>query len=232
MNSSLIMCISKILTNKTKNENKKYFCKSCLQCFSSEGVLIEHKEDCLIINGKQNVKLEEGFISFKNYFKQILVPFKIYADFECIFKKVDSDIECSSNSSYTRKYQEHVPCSFAYKVVCVDNKFSKKIVLHRGKDAVNKFVKSILKEYNSCKKVMRKHFNKNLIMSVEDERFEQSNIRWICSKLIDLSDEIVRDHCHVSGKYRGAAHWSCNINLKITKEVPAIFHNLKCMTVI
>ena len=79
---------------------------------------------------------------------------------------------------------------------------------------------------------MRKHFNKNLIMSVEDERFEQSNIRWICSKLIDLSDEKVRDHCHVSGKYRGAAHWSCNINFKITKEVPAIFHNLKCMTVI
>ena len=35
--------------------------------------------------------------------------------------KVDSDIECSSNSSYTRKYQNHVPCSFAYKVLCVDN---------------------------------------------------------------------------------------------------------------
>ena len=76
---------------------------------------------------------------------------------------------------------------------------------------------------------MRKHFNKNLIMSVEeeDERFEQSDICWICSKLIDLSDEKVRDHCHISGKYRVVAHWSCNINLKISKKVPVIFHILK-----
>ena len=64
--------------NKTKNKNR-----NCLQCFSSEEVLIEHKEDCLIMNGKQNVKLKKGFISFKNYSRQIPVPFKIYADFEC-----------------------------------------------------------------------------------------------------------------------------------------------------
>ena len=69
--------------HKTKNKNKKYFCKSCLQCFSSKNVLTEHKEDCLIINGKQSVKLEKGTIEFENYFKQIPVLFKIYADFEC-----------------------------------------------------------------------------------------------------------------------------------------------------
>ena len=68
---------------KTKNKNKKWFYKSCLQCFSSENVLTKHKEDCLSINGKQSVKLEEGTIEFENYFKQIPVSFKIYADFEC-----------------------------------------------------------------------------------------------------------------------------------------------------
>ena len=83
----------RFMFNKTKNENKKYFCKNYLQCFSSEEVLTEHKEDCLIINGKQNLKLEKGYISFKNYFKQIPVPFKIYADFECTSKKVDSGID-------------------------------------------------------------------------------------------------------------------------------------------
>ena len=166
----------RFMFNKTKEKGRKYFCKNCLQCFSSEQVLIEHKEDCLVINGRQSVKLESGFISFKNYSKQIPVPFKIYADFECILKKVDGNVECSSNSSYTRKIQDHVSCSFAYKVVCVDNKFSKKIVLYREKDAVNKFIKSILSEYNYCRKVMRKHFNKNLNMSAEKERFEQTNI--------------------------------------------------------
>ena len=61
-----------------RNKNKKYFCKSCLQCFSSENVLNNHKEYCSLVNGKQNVKLEKGFISFKNYSRQIPVPFKIY----------------------------------------------------------------------------------------------------------------------------------------------------------
>ena len=72
-----------------------------------------------------------------------------------------------------------------------------------------------------------KHFNKNLIMTAEEnEKFERTNICWICGKLIDF-DNKVRDHCHITGKYRGAAHGSCNINLKITKKVPVIFHNLK-----
>ena len=68
---------------KTKNKNKKWFCRSCLQCFSGESVLIKHKEDCLSINGKQSVKLEKGIIEFEKFFKQIPVPFKIYPDFEC-----------------------------------------------------------------------------------------------------------------------------------------------------
>ena len=60
--------------NKTKN--KKYFYKCCLHCFSSEKVLMEHKENYLIINGKQCVKLKSGSISFKNCFKQLPVPLK------------------------------------------------------------------------------------------------------------------------------------------------------------
>ena len=68
---------NRFMFHKTKNKNKKYFCKSCLQCFSSKNVLTEHKEDCLSINGKQSVKLEKGTIEFKHYFKQIPVPFKM-----------------------------------------------------------------------------------------------------------------------------------------------------------
>ena len=55
--------------HKTKNKIKKWFCKSCLQYFSSENVLIKHKEDCLSINGQQSKNLEKGTIEFKNYFK-------------------------------------------------------------------------------------------------------------------------------------------------------------------
>ena len=61
----------------------------------------------------------------------------------------------------------------------------------------------------------------------ESAKFERSNICWICGGLIDIADNKARDHCHIFGKDRGCAHWSCNINLKISKNVPVIFHNLR-----
>ena len=74
---------------------------------------------------------------------------------------------------------------------------------------------------------MKKHFNKYLIMSEEEEQFQSSNTCWICKKLIDHDNEKVRDHCHVTGKFRGAAYRGCNINFQITKNVSVIFHNLR-----
>ena len=115
---------------KTKNKNKKYFCKSCLKCFSSKNVLTEHKEVCLSINGAQSVRLEKETIGLKIYFKEIPVPFKIYAYFECKLKTVDS-----FEGFYSKKYQHHIPCSFAYKLVCVNDKYTKPIVVFRGENA-------------------------------------------------------------------------------------------------
>ena len=63
--------------------------------------------------------------------------------------------------SYTRKYKDHIPCSFAYKVVCADNNYSKKIVLYRGGNAVNKSIRLIPNEYNFCRKIMKRYFCKN-----------------------------------------------------------------------
>ena len=138
----------RFMFHKTKNKNKKWFCRSCLQCFSSESVLIKHKEDCLSINGKQSVNLEQGVIEFENYFKQLPVPFKIYADSECNLRDVEI-----CEGSYTKKYHEHVPCSFAYKIVCIDDRFTKSIVTYRGENSADEFIKAILKEYKYCKKV-------------------------------------------------------------------------------
>ena len=96
----------RFIFHKTKNKNKKYFCKSCLQCFSSKNVLTEHKV-YLSINGAQSVRLEKATIKFRSYFKQIPVPFKIYANFESNQKSVES-----YEGSYPKKYEDHIPCSF------------------------------------------------------------------------------------------------------------------------
>ena len=137
---------NRFMCNKTKNKNKNYFFKCCLQCFSNEKVLVELKENCVIINGKHSVKLKSGSISFKNYFKQLPVPFKIYADFKCPLKEVKNGDK--NNDSYTEKHQDHIPCNFAYEVVCIDNKFSKRVVLYRVKSAAYRFSEAILEEYD------------------------------------------------------------------------------------
>ena len=118
--------------NKTKHKGKKHFCKSFLQCFSGDNVLREHKTDCLLINKGQTIKLGKEFNGFKNFNNQIPVPFKRYADFECLLTSCDVGID-NDCFSYTRKYPDNIPCNFAYNVFCVDNKFSKDIVLYRGK---------------------------------------------------------------------------------------------------
>ena len=95
---------------------------------------------------------------------------------------------------------------------------------------LKRFLKSMIIVKKNKKKT---RLNKNLLMFAEDEqRCQSSNKCWVCNKLSNVGDNKVRDHDHVTGKYRGSPHWCCNINLRLTKEVPAIFHNLRGMEVI
>ena len=101
------------------------------------------------------------------------------------------------------------------------------LLFTRGENATYEFFKTILKQYKYFKKIMKEYFNKNVIKSEEEHLFQKSNSCWICKKLIDNDEEKMRDHCHVTGKFRGAAHWNCNINFQLTEKVPVMFHNLR-----
>ena len=152
-----------ICTLKTKN--KKWFCRSCLQCFSDKNVLTNHKENCFNINGIQSVKLEKGIIADK---------YIVHLNFMLILSVIWRRLKFMK-SSIKKKYHNHISCSFAYKVVCIDDRFSKPTVFFRGENAAYEFIKAILKEYEHCKKVMKKHFNKNLIINEEEEEQYQSS---------------------------------------------------------
>ena len=110
-------------------------------------MLIKHKDDFLSINGKQSVKLENGIIQFKNYSKQIPDPFKIYYDFECNLRGVES-----YEGSHTKKYQDPIPCSLGLKVVCVDDRFTKPIVVYSGENALRNLSKQFLRITSTAKK--------------------------------------------------------------------------------
>ena len=145
---------NRLMFNASKHKDKKWFCMRCLQHFSGEIVLERHKSDCLVVNGEQRLKLDSGYVEFKNYANKLRVPFKIYADFECILKKCDN-VASSCDSLWSVKESEHVPCGFDYKVVCVDDRFSKDFAVYRGKDCVSRFISCILDEHEYCKRIRR-----------------------------------------------------------------------------
>ena len=202
----------------------------CLQCFSSKEILSKHKNNCIIINGKQAIKMPNKgeTVQFTNFQKQALVPFVIYADFEAIVVKIQG-VKQSEKKSYTDAYQKHKDCSYAYKVVCCyDDQFSKPLQMYRGENAVYKFLEKMLEEEKWCKETMKKHFNKQLeITAAEEKDFKKSESCHICGNKYEPCDVKIRDHCHITGKYRGSGHHKCNINYKLTERIPVIFHNLR-----
>ena len=229
----LIKDFNKLMFRRTKHEHRKHFCMHCLQCFSQEDVLTEHKNNCISINGEQAIKMPEkgDKVYFKNHHKQLPVPFVIYADFEALTEKIHG---CQPNNekSYTEAYQKHTDCGYGYKVVCCyDDKYTKPVQIHRGENAVYKFMENMLEEVNWCKSKMKKHFNKPLKMTKENEIDFQKAIKChICDQQYTDKDIRVRDHCHITGKFRGSAHQDCNLKLQIkpdTIKIPVIFHNLR-----
>ena len=244
---------NRLMFTFTKHKGKKYFCMRCLQCFYSNESLTKHRVYCIAINGVQAIKMPEKYIDkngvertpcvyFKNYHKTLPVPFGIYADFECTTEKISG---CQpppmkkpkkgrppEERSYTEKYQKHTACSFGYKVVChYDEKYSGDVVIYRGEDCIQKFMKCMFEEVKNCQSIIRDNFNKPLKMTKKNEKaFKKATHCHICEKRYKLDDVPVRDHCHVTGKYRGSAHQTCNLKLQISAEnikIPVVFHNLK-----
>ena len=231
----LIKDFSRLMFNKTKDRNKKHFCERCFQNFSSDKVLMCHKKDCIIVNGGQATKMpKEGtFACFKNHNNRLQAPFVIYADFESILpKRAPSGGEGGEGGegggAPSGAYQEHIACGFSYKVVCsFDDKHSRPLQGKRGKDVVYDFLNCLLYEEKRCAKILRET-NKPIVMTTSDKAdFLRSERCYICGKAYEEGVKRVRDHCHLTGKYRGSAHESCNLNLKVTKKIPIVFHNLR-----
>ena len=103
----------------------------------------------------------------------------------------------------------------------------KSFVSQRCKNSVHNFINSMVEEKKYHNDVIKKN-NKDHVMTKEDhENFENSTKCWIYGNNYVDNDVKVRDHCHISGKFRGSAHGDCNIDLKLNYKIPIAFHNLK-----
>ena len=219
--------MSKLLSKQKSNHNGKiYFCYRCLNSFYSVKSLGKHTEYCQN-NEAVKIEMSGGRLYFKNHYKKQRVPFVVYADFECFTQKIDT-CQPDDGKSFTNQYQKHKPSGFCYLIKCFDdNLFYPKLVKYTAEstdeDIPQLFVESLEKDikeiYNKFKKP------KEMVMTQEDKiDFRRATHCHICEEeLKDTDDEnyrIVRDHCHLTGKYRGAAHNMCNLKFRLPgKEV-------------
>ena len=204
------------------DHNKKFFCRRCLSSYTSENMLMKHIEKC----GDDNITTiktsNETHFQWKNHFHKNPLYFRIYADFEA-----DNEKDNSIIGNKTTKIYKQNPVINGYHIISELEDILKSDYYKSplGHNNVDWFVNEVIKIENKMAFYF-KNTNKDIIMTQEDEEeFRNNNICRFCEKEI-LSDK-VRDHCHLTGSYRGPAHNTCNINVtqKQSNFIPFIFHN-------
>ena len=229
---------NRLMYDQTAYGGKKYFCERCLHGYCRSDLLESHKPDCKGV-GETAVRIDmpekgKNILSFQNYQNQMASPYIIYADFESLTLKVDSVVP-DKDKSYTLTTQKHEACGFGYVVVRSDGQTNDPVI-YRGKNAAEEFLQTLQQEEKKIRTDLTK--KKAMILTEEDKAdFEAAKSCWICTKPLagkklkgGLVDSKVRDHDHITGKYRGAAHGSCNLQLSITPDevvIPVVFHNLR-----
>ena len=145
-------------------------------------------------------------------------------------KKIDS---CQNNTekSYTEKKVMHEPSGWSMAIMCLFDKKENKFNYYRGKDCIKKLCKKIKESANEITNREKKEIIP--LINEENNIYNEQEICYICKEkfCLDKDDKNytnrkeVKDHCHYTGKFRGAAHSKCNLNYKVQKEIPIIIHN-------
>ena len=219
--------LNRLLYDQSKHREKKHFCEHRLHGYSREDLLEAHKPDCQGIS-QTAVRVEmpeegKNKLTFQNHHKQLPAPYIIYADFEALTTKVEGPDPAKSN---TQETQHHEACSYSYIVVHCDGE-TEPPVEYRGPNAAEHLLRALKDEEQKIKGVVTNP--KAMRMTREDWRaYNTATICHVCEKLQE--GDSVCDHCHITGRFRGAAHNACKLKLRLNPKItaiPVVFHNLR-----
>ena len=180
-------------------------------------------------------------VRFKNYERLHDVPFVVYADTECLVEPLDI-VEKNPNESYTVKYQNHVPSGFCFTISCMDEsvyptKTVSRTASYKGEDMGKLFVETLSEELKPVYEILKTP-KPIVITDSEKNKHKNSKVCYACgvefgttrtNKKTKREEKVIKcaDHCHITGKYRGAACGKCNLRMKVPIFVPVLFHNLE-----
>ena len=168
---------------------------------------------------------DNKIIKYNQGEKSIKSPFIIYADLECLLEKISTCYNNPEKSSTTER-NKHTPLGCSLFTHCSFDETKNKLDYYRGEDCMKKFCKD-LREH-ATKIIYYEKKDKIPLTKKEEENHNNQKVCYICKKEFDANDKKKhkeRDHCHYTGKYRGAAHYMCNLRYKVPKEIPIVFHN-------
>lgn len=227
---TLIRTMSRLMASTSNHNSKQDFCRRCLLRIPSIHAALIHKQHCKSVDDavvKLTTPPPDSKVYFKNVCKLQKSPYVVYADFESIIVPYEGPLPKDLPKTVT--LSNHQVCSYAFIVVSSDGKHSKP-QLYRGPNAAKNFLQQMNQVRNDCSKQLNLS---DIVMKPEDqEQFNSTTQCWICEQSLtpNTDNPIVRDHDHVSGQFRGAAHSKCNLQLKFdpkTWKLPIFFHNLR-----
>ena len=209
---SLVKRLSALLFDQSKNSNSKHFCERCLHGYSRRELLERHKPECKGLlkspTRTEMPKQGENKMEFKNFYIQMKAPYVVYADFECILRRINTS-EPDSKQSFTIKTEKHEPCGFSYMVARSDRQTFGPYT-YRGEDAVYVFLRYLLNHEIEMREDMAN--KRPLVMTNEDwEKYRNAGECHICNKSLykDLYLDSMEVYDPDSGKYCGKSHRRC-----------------------
>ena len=215
-----------LLGGITSTHKEDFYCLNCFHSYRTRNKLESHKKICENHN-YCNVEMptkNNNAIKYNRGEKSIKLPFVIYADLECLLKKLSTCIN-NPNESSTTEINKHTASGYSIFTHCSFDQSKNKLNYYRGKDCLKKFSKDLR---THTTKIINYEKKKMIPLTKEEKIHNDPEICYICKKEFDTSDKNnykVGYHCHYTGKYRGAAHNICNLRYKIPKEIPVVFHN-------
>ncbi|KYN14583.1 hypothetical protein ALC57_13217, partial [Trachymyrmex cornetzi] len=200
-------------------------CEWCLHYFGSSQRLQTHEVDCQKLNDC-TIRLpseNDRWLEFSNHRNQERVPFIVYADLKCVLRKTEPD-KVDVSTSYA--YQRHEAFNIGYYVHCsYDNSLSS-YQFRRDNDCITWFARQLNDLAHRVKDIIPANVPMETLSKQQQVAYRTATRCHICGKLFAPDDTRVRDHCHLTGRYRGPAHSNCNLNYKNSLYIPVVFHNL------
>lgn len=170
---------------------------------------------------------EKKFDSFTNYKNELKIPFIIYADTEAVLKEPETEVY-SANCS-TQAQHHHQVHSVGYYFKCENDPTKSRYASFRGQNCVEWFMGELKEIASEVFKFLEDKKPMRPLTEEEGRSFNETTNCHICKKSITEDESKVKDHCHISGEYRGAAHQTCNLQYQISRSIPVVMHNLSGM---